>query len=237
MISIRNFTHRLGNQLFQIAAAISLANRSGDQLSLQEWRYSDSFPDLKFSNFSGHEQPEWNEPAFHYNEIPVGVKTLQGYYQTEKYFDKDLVSSSFQINSQIVEDIKRRYDFQNSAAIHVRRGDYVGLQHCHPLMTIDYFKQAIEDFDADNLFILSDDPDWCKVVFPEGRIIRGNTDIEDLCIMTLVDKIAISNSTFSWWGAWLNKNKSHVVAPQKWFGPAYACHDTKDIYCDGWDVR
>ena len=58
----------------------------------------------------------------------------------------------------------------------------------------------------------------------------------DLCLMTLCSGAIIANSSMSWWGAWLQNGRGKVVAPKKWFGPAYPNNDTKDLYCKGWIV-
>jgi 5'(3')-deoxyribonucleotidase len=86
--------------------------------------------------------------------------------------------------------------------------------------------------------IFSDDIEWCKENFPNISdkfiFIEGNKDYEDLYIMSKCKNNIISNSTFSWWGAWLNQNENKkVVAPLKWFGSSIN-HNTKDLYCDGW---
>ena len=66
--------------------------------------------------------------------------------------------------------------------------------------------------------------------------INTNDAFVDLCIMSLCDHNIVANSSFSWWGAWLNSNKEKkVIAPKKWFGPAYDnVHNTEDLYCDKW---
>ena len=84
--------------------------------------------------------------------------------------------------------------------------------------------------------IFSDDPDWCRnEFFGENYIISdlGDAYIE-LCAMSLCDHNIIANSSFSWWGAWLNNNPNKIViSPSKWFGPAIG-KDTSDVYCKNW---
>ena len=81
--------------------------------------------------------------------------------------------------------------------------------------------------------IFSDDLEWCKENFDfiENKvIIEGNTDYQDLYLMSLCKNNIICNSTFSWWGAWLNKNdKKIVIAPEKWFSSADEYYNTEDI--------
>jgi hypothetical protein len=86
--------------------------------------------------------------------------------------------------------------------------------------------------------IFSDDIQWCKQNFPEMKnfvYIEGQKDYEDFLLMSLCNHNIICNSSFSWWAAWINQNSNKIViAPKKWFGPAYSHFDTKDLYCDGW---
>jgi hypothetical protein len=67
--------------------------------------------------------------------------------------------------------------------------------------------------------------------------MENNPTEIDLCLMSMCDHNIIANSSFSWWGAWLNNNPNKkVVAPKKWFGPAYT-HNTKDLYPESWIIE
>ena len=104
---------------------------------------------------------------------------------------------------------------------------------------MDYYKSALELFDSDReVIIFSDDTEWCKEqeLFEDDRfaVAEGGDQFYDLCLMSMCDDFIIANSTFSWWGAWL-ANRGKVVAPKNWFGEVLG-HDTKDLYCKGWEV-
>jgi hypothetical protein len=100
--------------------------------------------------------------------------------------------------------------------------------------------KAIKHMDQDSVFLIfSDDIYWCKQNFPDLPekfvFIDENKDYEELFLMSKCKNNIICNSTFSWWGAWLNKNdQKKVVAPAKWFGSAYDHYNTNDLYCENW---
>jgi hypothetical protein len=90
------------------------------------------------------------------------------------------------------------------------------------------------------IILFSNDIDWCKKnLILDGKeliYIENNFDYIDLWMMSLCENNIIANSSFSWWGAWLNKNNNKiVVAPKKWFGNALQ-HNTKDLYPEKWIV-
>jgi hypothetical protein len=127
--------------------------------------------------------------------------------------------------------------------IHVRRGDYLNLPQYHPVQGFTYYDTALEfiqdrceDF---NIVYVTDDPEWVgHNMIPRygGTVARGSA-YEDMCLMSICDYNIIANSSFSWWGAWLNTNKNKVVvSPRKWFGPS-GPSDSSTIQCEGWDVR
>ena len=102
-------------------------------------------------------------------------------------------------------------------------------------ITENQLEKELLDFKQQGL-VFSDDIDWCKGVFRGDRFtfIEGEKDYIDLYIMSQCKNNIIANSTFSWWGAWLNKNKNKkIVAPKKWFGSLIS-HNTKDLIPKEW---
>ena len=193
------------------------------------------------------------EPYFHFcpDLFTVPDQTnLMGYFQTEKYFEhcSDLILGYFQFNNEIKKQAENNFPSfpvkLEYVSIHLRRGDYAGLQQFHPVMDADYYFDAMTQFmDGDYCFLVfSDDIDYAKDLFGEQENIiymEGNDPAVDMCMMTMCDHNVIANSSFSWWGAWLNDNTNKkVIAPKRWFGPAYkGVHDTKDLYPQSWIVK
>lgn len=167
---------------------------------------------------------------------------IDGYWQSEKYFKdiRDLLLADFVFpipkdkrNIDLLTDVNNKI----SVSIHVRRGDYVG---GFPLMSKEYYDTAINYFAEkyQNVFfvVFSNDIKWCREniqlengVFVDWNI--GKDSFTDMYLMTQCKHNIIANSSFSWWGAWLNQyiNKE-VIAPNVWLYH----QETPDIYCDGW---
>ena len=167
---------------------------------------------------------------------------LNGHFESEKYFlhhRKELLSlleTPSEIDQQIQEQYKEIVQHPKSVSVHVRRGDFLELQHKHPVQSMEYYKQAFECFEKDSLFVVfSDDIKWCRKNFnisknlvfvgenydENSTLAPGTTrDVLDLYLMSKTKNNIIANSTFSWWGAWLNDNSSKIViAPKQWCGP------------------
>lgn len=175
-------------------------------------------------------QNSYQEPHFHYSEDINNITdntSIHGYYQSEKYFIdyKDDILKEFQFKDEILLNASKKIsDFRNNelVAVHIRRGDAV-VNPVFPLISMEYIQSALNQFSDKeyNFLIVSDDVDFCKEVFPEDQNIRissGESDLEDLCLMSLADHNIISNSSFSWWAAYLNSNKNKkVIAPSYWF--------------------
>ena len=125
----------------------------------------------------------------------------------------------------------------------MRRGDYVTLpsaKNHYKLCSLEYYKQAIEylknRLTKFELFVFSDDILWCKenltFEFPVNFIESGNSQ-SDLYLMSRCKHNVIANSSFSWWGAWLNSNKNKIViAPNDWFIDETI--DTSDLIPPSW---
>jgi len=152
---------------------------------------------------------------------------LEGYWQSEKYF--------FEIKDEIINSFTwpeiKDLDFKNSCSLHVRRGDYLKTQHVHPVQTIDYYNKALDIVQPKgNIFIFSDDIEWCKknLSFDKMIFMENNSNIYDLRAMSLCSDNIIANSSFSWWGAWLNQNENKkIVCPKNWFSDGTNDSDIK----------
>jgi len=161
---------------------------------------------------------------------------LDGNWQSEKYFDKypDVIKNDLRVlTSPSPENIKwgEFISKQNTICLHVRRGDYVtdsvAKQHVGTC-SLDYYKRAI-DYIADRVdnpvfIVFSDDIPWARehipICFPVYYMTHNNgeTDYEDLRLMSLCKNFITANSSFSWWGAWLGDYEDKiVVCPQRWY--------------------
>lgn len=247
----------LGNNLFQIAAAYSLSLKHERKFicSLAEV-HSTHFPIVKylnniFRNITFSDQIlyfcEYKEIFHEYKEIiphPLFDIKLHGYFQSEKYFIdyKTQIQKLFEIDEKtkikLFEKYKHIIESENTCSVHIRRGDYVNLTAYHPLQTMEYYLSSFSHFDKNTRFVFfSDDISWCKDNFKtnkENFFIENNEDYEDLYLMSMCKNNIIANSSFSWWGAWMNQNPyKKVIAPRNWFGPI-ANKNASDIYCEDW---
>jgi hypothetical protein len=249
----------LGNYMFQIATAYAYSKKTNKNLIFNSndiyvvHGSVDSYKDNILSNivFESLNQnsfgKRYNEPSFNFNEIPNfdGNVYLNGYFQSEKYFKnyRNEILDLFEFDNKTKDFINKKYgDLLNNkiCSIHIRRGDYLGLPDHHPTQPLEYYVNALGEFDNNTKFLVfSDDIEWCKINFSsinkDFTFIEGNTDYQDLYLMSICNDNIICNSTFSWWGAWLNKNENkQVVIPSNWFGPKLKNHNTNDLYCEGW---
>jgi len=228
------FTNRLGNNLFQFATALSLGLEfkiySNNPIVLSNVKkYKDIF-------YSGVEVvttlpdkiEEYLEKSYRYSKIPLVFDTdivLRGYFQSHKYICRKKVLSQFNLASSCENYVKQNYNFiynERFHSIHVRRGDYLNMLYKHPFCGMQYYNEAISLLGRhENYLIVSDDIDWCKANFklPNVIFIENSNPLNDLYLQSLCVNNIISNSSFGWWGAYLNRNPSKiVVAPKMWFG-------------------
>lgn len=176
---------------------------------------------------------------------------LRGYWQSERYFEdvSDLIRAELTFrasatgrNAETLEEIAAC----SSVSLHVRRGDYLtdpAVYAMHGVCSVDYYHRAvgcIRDRVSNPIFYLfSDDPEWVRENLDLGdpvRLVDQNgvdAGFEDLRLMSRCAHHIIANSTFSWWGAWLNPNPDKiVVAPKRWF--AEDSLDTSDLLPASW---
>jgi len=159
-------------------------------------------------------------------------KYLNGYWQSENYF-KDIENTlkrEFTFKNDIDEKNKIIADeiiSKNAVSLHIRRGDYLTNTPLLEICSLDYYKQAInhisKNVDNPYFYIFSDDPAWTednlKLSWPYS-IVNLNTKTNqhmDMLLMSYCKHNVIANSSFSWWGAWLNSNSDKIViAPKNW---------------------
>jgi len=252
--------------MFQVAATYALAKDNNDEcafdfehsiLKYQGQRaivYMDNVY-MKLQPLSKDFRPtiKYKEPRFSY--LPILYRdgmVLDGYFQSAIYFDhrKSEIQDLF-IKENVIDKLKNTYKdiLVNSVGVHVRRGDYNKFNGIHYYLPVEYYDQALYEIEknhqVDNIIVSSDDIGWCKKAFkhPKAIFSVGLKDYEDLYLQSLCTHNIISNSSFGWWGAYLNKNCDKVVvAPAKWFDnpqgkiPIKQCdlpdsrYDSKDIY-------
>lgn len=194
------------------------------------------------------------ERHFHFDpallKINHGVY-LDGYWQSEKYFldIEEVVRKELSVktppdswNEQMMERIRK----EAAVSLHIRRADYVTNSHTltvHGCCSLDYYHHAVnlvaEKVESPHFFVFSDAPAWAKsnlqLPFPATFVEHNGPDknYEDLRLMSLCRHNILANSTFSWWGAWLNAHPDKmVIAPQKWFNTDKM--DPRDLVPQGW---
>lgn len=238
----------LGNQLFQWAYIRSLSRNYEAYLDKSIYTYNfyrkyalDQFPNLfaplldrDFRGFQRigddliYRKIEFDPDCNYY---------LDGYWQSEKYFLEcsDLIKSELSPPNLFLDGYLPKFSI--NVSIHIRRTDYINSNGYHPVQPIEYYQKALDIINEyDNVVIFSDDITWCRenLKFKNMIFVDDLTDVENLWLMSTCDHNIIANSSFSWWGAWLNTNNDKkVICPVKWFGDQTNL-DSRDITPDSW---
>jgi hypothetical protein len=246
----------LGNQMFQIATAYALSKEIGTSNSFDfnqcytpnqgynsEKYENNFFYKLENTNIDFEKFIQYNEPKFSYQKLPlIDNLCINGYFQSEKYFlnYKEEISSLFTFDNKIfdlLENFISKKIKKKFTVVHVRRGDYLSNPNYHNVCNLDYYNKSIKKIDNNNNFIIiSDDIEWCKENMSQSNIFFSefNSEIYDLHLMLMSENIIMSNSSFSWWGAWLNTNKNKtIICPEIWFGPS-GPQDIEDLIPNNW---
>lgn len=189
--------------------------------------------------------------VYHADIFELDDVYLEGYWQSERYFNG------------IAEEIRRLYTFPpiadsgnqelkeeiqscNAVSMHIRRGDYLSAKNAPMhggICTAAYYENAIayirEHVENPKFYIFTDDAAWAREHYQDSKTYiiadrnHGEQSYRDMQLMSLCRHNIIANSSFSWWGAWLNPNQNKiVVAPPRWFN----LEETPDIWCAGWKV-
>ena len=255
MFVTTNHRGGIGNVLFKLAAVISLAKDNNVDYVFPNQFLRPQDPDFtKYSSnilrnieFIPNLQESyrvWAEPTFHHTEIPYDGDfniLLDGHFQSEKYFinHQDEILNMFSIPLDLKEHIMTNIpEINNYCSIHVRRGDYLNHPKTHPQQPMEYYQQAVEKIGQDKHYLIfSDDIEWCEKNFDfikNKSFSKNNEDWVDLYLMSLCGDNIITNSSFSWWGAWLNNNNNKIIiGPKIWFG-TNVNYTSKDILPKEW---
>lgn len=205
--------------------------------------------------FTRYQEPyfDYKEPHYHYDphfeKLPKKT-ALSGYFQSERYF--------YAVDARVREDFRWKQPAcgeneriwreicgtRESVAIHVRRGDYTTLPtvaRFHGFLGVAYYQEAVKYLVAQirhpKFYVFSDDIPWCQRELrfsqPTHYVSHNREGVEDLRLMSACHHQILANSTFSWWGAWLNTHQDKiVVAPKRWFVDETIC--TEDLIPPSW---
>lgn len=230
----------LGSVMFKIAAAYTFGRAKGYQLVLN--KDNSPYKDTIFKHISNVDNQELfhilKEKSFNYRPLSVdGIEgfniMLEGQFQSYKYSN----NYHHEIRNLFTYPVESKYDPTNKVSIHVRRSNYLNTPNQYHNLSIDYYLNAIDYFKGSEFLVFSDDIEWCKENFKgeEFTFVENTSDIHDLYLMSLCKHNIIANSTFSWWGAFLNTSRERVVVcPDKWFGPANSDLILCDLYPEDW---
>lgn len=240
-IQIRPKGTRLGNWMFQYAAAKSASPEDGITFVIEDcndWskveKFKTLFPDVVFAEHA-----------------PKGAVLRTELYQDVKYLSPNVVHGLFACPDEIREKLDLKYgsllEYKGLVSIHVRRGDYLKLPHRHPFAGEEYLTKAVARFSVNQdveFMVCSDDIGWCKGFFngknfPKARFCfsEGAGVLDDLFLMRRCRGGHIcSNSTFSWWGAYGSLSPQPLtIFPSMWYGPAVH-EDWRGLYFEGSEV-
>ena len=253
----------LGNSIFQYSTLLGVGYRTGYNIAIpkNETYYENDYQNYNYSIFDGFNitadilKKDTTKYIFEYNGMDYQPTifdinddtNLHGYFQSEKYFDfcRSLILDNLVFKENIVKDSKKLFNSldiepEETTSIHVRRGDFLKRPLHHPVQPPEYYIEAIKYTKNKNYLVFSDDVEWCKRSFKNNKDVyfsEDNNPFVDLYSMSKCMNNIIVNSSFSWWGAWLNTNiNKQVIAPSNWFGPAYNNQPPTDIVPETWTL-
>ena len=212
------YSGRFGNVLHSIAATYAQSRRLNEICYLKSFSQFDKFPNLRQLTklipslpqkpvyYEGR-QASWPDPV----RLPPQTKNLvlQGCWESDQFFD------------DFADDIRLLYDVEtdetNATALHIRRKDFVRPTDHHVLLDLSWYWRALCLLNPERVIIFSDDISWCRksLNWPNAEFSTVKDAFEDWRKMRGCKDFIISNSTYSWWAAYLSNSK-HVICPKKW---------------------
>tara|TARA_R110001592_G_C13072743_1_gene741931 strand:- start:345 stop:1238 length:894 start_codon:yes stop_codon:yes gene_type:complete len=185
--------------------------------------------------------------------------SIKGYFQSYKYFDSiaELIKKEFTFKPLIeskalhyINNLKKLHSVDTITGVHIRHGDVKSEKGARlVLLNKEYYKKAMSKFASDsNLFLIfSDDVEWCRENLDGNNVaystystyedMEPKAEFMDLCCMTHCNNLIMACSSYSWWGAYLNKNNGNIVVPSKWWGPQYSNRTESDIRLPSWTIQ
>jgi hypothetical protein len=232
----------LGNQLFQLGFLDYISKITGKEKYICELHS----PSTVHSQNQYYETifQEWtslykNIPATIIHEHPHMIKQewtthsgnicYMGYFQRYEYMDliKDEFIGKLKFNTSILEKYP---EISNKIFIHIRGGDYLTIPY-HNVCNKEYYDKAINHFNSEFVIFTNDIP-YAKTILPNTQIIEEN-ELDTLYLMSKAKGGICANSSFSWWGAYLNSNRK-IIIPSKWVNDETFHHETYRV--PGWIV-
>ena len=249
-------TGQLGNQMFQVASTVGIALDHGLQFDflraiedIQVGKVFDLRTNLTVMDIAEAVTLEETDLNFQRFVLPRDAKVVSmgGYLQSPLYFAhhterrRELFSIRQSLLDQALPQAPEVFD-EDTACLHVRRGDYVQLRHIYTQLDRQYYSRALLSIpNIRKVVVMSNDVEWCRNEFqglPYEIIYSSASFLHDFSLLSQCSNLVIANSSFSWWAAFLNTRVKRVIAPSPWYkrdGPlAYA--NTPDMYLSSWRV-
>lgn len=252
---------RLGNIMFITAAAASIAYKLNDSFCLvchkdyvvengmYMWDYIQKFRNNILSGINIKSEVPKGIPTITQNgcffsemTFPDGDFIIDGAFQSYKFLNPKVVQNLFNSDSIIseIKDLNQKAFADPITSVHIRRGDYCTMPHKLPPVSRSYVRRAMGLFPKGTRYLfISDDLEYCRRYFQGDNIyyMEGSSILRDIFAPTLCSNNLISNSTFGWWGAYLNPNPDKkIVVPKPWFGKfaKNSKSDVADLIPESW---
>lgn len=248
----------LGNQMFQIAKAYTEGVKNNINVVFRPTSFiptegnqpskylNNIFRNINFGRID-EKLLRFYEPSWSFNDSEIEYNTSIehfGYFQSSKNFSgfEKEIKQLFSVTESFKNKIKTLYPKvfeKNTISIHIRRGDYLKIDEILPIVDKTYVDECLKQIEEKNfIFIFSNDKKWVRenLNYTNSIVVDGLEDYEELWMMSLCNHNIISNSSFSWWSAFLNENENKkVFAPSVWFGPKGE-KNYQDIFEADWEI-
>ncbi|MEO6630787.1 MAG: alpha-1,2-fucosyltransferase [Mucilaginibacter sp.] len=213
----------------------------------------------RLSNKAGlNKHTVYHEKAMRFDKGVFDVSPpvyFEGFWQSEQYFNsiESEVRAAFSfkkpLNLQSQKIADELEQLPNAVSVHVRRGDYVTsakTNELHGVCSVKYYQKAIalikQRVSNPVFYFFSDDAEWVAqnlIATNDSTVLvqhnKGDDSWQDMALMSKCSHYIIANSSFSWWGAWLNPSKEKIVtAPERWFKDGNAYFTSEDILPEAW---